>query len=202
MNNLPPEAAGVRPAHGPRSLPPVRPSSAPIELTLDLRATPPDKVLSRLLGALERISADVTLYVLLRDTPEYVGVAASAYQALRSRGYFSDSSRMPQGGQRLRVQRRREAPRLVFQAPTEEETTYAPAPEPEQPDQARSERPLNGEGTVLPGERLSRWGVAARNVSATGAAGAADATSEPAGRPALSSDEAGGASDSATEREP
>jgi hypothetical protein len=201
MNNLPPEAAGVRPAHGPRSLPPVRPSSAPVELTLDLRGTPPDKVLSRLLGALERISADVTLYVLLRDTPEYVGVAASAYQALRSRGYFSDSSRMPQGGQRLRVQRRREAPRLVFQAPTEEETTYAPAPEPEQPDQARSERSLNGEGTVLPGERLSRWGVAARNVSASGATSATGDTSEPAGRPALGSDEAADPSGSPTERE-
>src|SRR5689334_22274727 len=54
---------------GPRTLPPVQPSNAPVELSLDLRATPPDKVLSRLLGALDRVSEDVTLLVLLRDTP-------------------------------------------------------------------------------------------------------------------------------------
>ena len=105
---------GARPAYGPRLVPPVRPSDAPVELTLDLRATPPDKVIARLIGALDRVSPDVTLYVLLRDTPEYVGVTASIYQALRSRGYVSDSSRLPQGGQRLCVRRRRESPRPVF----------------------------------------------------------------------------------------
>jgi hypothetical protein len=77
-----------------------------VELSLDLRFTPPDKVLSRLFGALDRVGADVTLLVLLRDTPEYAGVVASAYQALRARGYVSDSSRFPPGGQRLRVRRR------------------------------------------------------------------------------------------------
>jgi hypothetical protein len=82
-----------------------------VELTLDLLNTPPDKILSRLFGALEQVGADVTLLVLLRDTPEYVGVAASAYQALRSRGYSSDSSRMPSGGQRLRVRRAGDAQR-------------------------------------------------------------------------------------------
>jgi hypothetical protein len=104
-----------------------------VELTLDLRATPPDKVIARLLGALERIGDDVTLYVLLRDTPEYVGVTSSVYQALRTRGYFSDSSRLPQGGgQRLKVQRRRDTARFM---PREDdvvrvETEYTPAPEP------------------------------------------------------------------------
>jgi hypothetical protein len=86
-----------------------------VELSLDLRFTPPDKVLSRLFGALEQVGADVTLLVLLRDTPEYAGVVASAYQALRARGYVSDSTRFPPGGQRLRVRRRpdREAPARV-----------------------------------------------------------------------------------------
>src|SRR5437762_11169489 len=77
---VPRNEGGARPPYGPRALPPIRPSEAQVELTLDLRATPPDKVLARLIGALDRISPDVTLYVLLRDTPEYVGVAASAYQ--------------------------------------------------------------------------------------------------------------------------
>jgi hypothetical protein len=86
----------------------VQPSNAQVELSLDLRFTPPDKVLSRLFGALERVGADVTLLVLLRDTPEYAGVVASAYQALRARGYVSDSARFPPGGQRLRVRRRSE----------------------------------------------------------------------------------------------
>src|SRR5919202_2660554 len=85
---------GARPQYGPRPLPPVLASDSPIELTLDLRSTPPDKVIARLLGALERVSDDVTLLVLLRDTPEYVGVTSSVYQALRGRGYFSDSSRL------------------------------------------------------------------------------------------------------------
>jgi hypothetical protein len=112
-------------------LPPVQSSQAPVELTLDLRSTPPDKVLARLFGALDRVGQDVTLLVLLRDTPEYAGVVASAYQALRARGYVSDSARVPPGGQRLRVQRRRdrEGPRApAFPAPAEAET-YMPATE-------------------------------------------------------------------------
>src|SRR5437879_3830037 len=131
MSGVPPEPAGASggfPPQRPRPLPPVRPSEAPIELTLDLQGTPADKVLPRLLGALERLSADVTLYVLLRDTPEYVGVAASIYQALRSRGYVSDSARMPRGGQRIWVQRRRDPPRPVFQPAPESDSVYAPEP--------------------------------------------------------------------------
>lgn len=96
----------LRPGSTPRPIPLARSSSAPVELSLDLRFTPPDKVLPRLFGALERIGADVTLLVHLRDTPEYAGVLANAYQALRARGYVSDSSRIPSGGQRLRVQHR------------------------------------------------------------------------------------------------
>ena len=161
---------GARPPYGPRTLPPVRASDAPIELTLDLRATPPDKVIGRLVGALERISADVTLYVLLRDTPEYVGVAASAYQVLRSRGYFSDSSRMPQGGQRIRIQRRREPPRRVIAA-DEPEAAYTPPPAPERADleERRPAAALDG-AKVLPGERLSGWAVTTRPAGPTGPA--------------------------------
>ncbi len=131
---------------GGRALPPIRPSDVPVELTLDLRATPPDKILPRIFGALERVSADVTLLVLLRDTPEYAGVMASAYQALRARGYVSDSARMPQGGQRLRIRRRAGAPRPALEAevgaPEEPEPPCAPPPRP-------------GLGTILPGERFS-----------------------------------------------
>jgi len=120
---------GARPQYGPRPLPPVHASSAQVELTLDLRATPPDKILGRLFGALDQVGDDVTLLVLLRDTPEYVGVTSSAYQALRGRGYFSDSSRLPQGGQRLRIQRRRDAGRHVGRDQAQPETDYVPAPE-------------------------------------------------------------------------
>jgi hypothetical protein len=112
----------------------VRASEAPVELALDLRATPPDKVLPRLFGALERVSADVTLLVLLRDTPEYVGVTASAHAALQQRDYVSDTSRIPGGGQRLRVQRRREphrgAARGEWETEAPRDPAYAPPPEP------------------------------------------------------------------------
>jgi hypothetical protein len=127
-----------------------------VELTLDLRFTPPDKLLSRLFGALERVGPDVTLLVLLRDTPEYAGVVASAYQALRARGYLSDSARFPPGGQRLRVRRRpeREAP-PPFPAPPADSAALplgegaggvgedaAPAGRPLPPDGGPGERQL------------------------------------------------------------
>ncbi|HEV2126876.1 MAG TPA: hypothetical protein VGW38_29345 [Chloroflexota bacterium] len=86
---------------------PVTPSSAPVELSLDLRATPPDKVLSRLFGALERVADDVTLIVLLRDIPEVAAAMTTAHQALRQNGYNSDTSRFPPGSQRLKIFRRR-----------------------------------------------------------------------------------------------
>jgi hypothetical protein len=130
------------PRSGPRPLPPVRPSNAQVELSLDLRFTPPDKVLSRLFGALEQVGADVTLLVLLRDTPEYAGVVASAYQALRARGYVSDSARFPPGGQRLRVRRR--------------------------PDR---EAPARGEPGAPAGEARAEWGGAAERATWEGAPG-------------------------------
>jgi hypothetical protein len=104
-------SSGRRPA-------PARPSGAAVELTLDLRKTPPDKVLGRLLAALERVAPDVTLNVLVRDWPDYVGALANTHQTLRSRGYVTESSRLvaensgrPEGIQRLRVQRSREPSR-------------------------------------------------------------------------------------------
>jgi hypothetical protein len=111
----------------------VRASNAQVELTLDLRFTPPDKVVPRLFGALERVGEDVTLLVLLRDTPEYAGVVASAYQALRAQGYASDSSRIPPGGQRLRVQRRgdQSAPRSASLPPRSATAPPPPEPRPE-----------------------------------------------------------------------
>jgi hypothetical protein len=106
----------------------IRPSTAPIELVLDLRGTPPDKVLSRLMGALDQISSEVTLVVQLRDTPEFVGVAAAAFQALRQRGYWSDTSRFPAGVQRLRIGRRRERRGGPRESEAQDQPTYAPAP--------------------------------------------------------------------------
>jgi hypothetical protein len=125
-NGVPGRAAHV---WEPRT-PLVKPSAAAVELTLDLRGTPPDKVLSRLFGALERVSDDVTLIVLLRDTPEFVGVVSSVFQALRQRGYWSDTSRYPAGVQRLRTGRRQVRPARRSPAPAarDDEPAYAPAP--------------------------------------------------------------------------
>jgi hypothetical protein len=111
-----------------RVLPPIKPSNAPVELTLDLRATPPDKALSRLFGALERVADDVTLVVLLRDTPEYAGVVSTAYQILEQHGYGSDSSRFPPGCQRLRVFRRRRPARNRSQQMDRRATEDVPFP--------------------------------------------------------------------------
>lgn len=103
----------------------------PIELTLDLRGTAPDKVLTRLLGALERVSEDVTLLAMVRDTPDYVGVMSSIYAALRTRGYWSDTSRYPAGVQRLRIGRRQAAQRGRTDGAAEVEPVYVPSPAPE-----------------------------------------------------------------------
>lgn len=101
-----------------------RASSAPVELSLDLRAVPPDKVLSRVLGALERVSEDVTLLVQVRDSPDYAATLSTVFGALRQRGYWSDSSRFPAGVQRLKIVRR------VFSRaspPAGDETAIEPA---------------------------------------------------------------------------
>lgn len=139
-------AETLHPGPTQRPSPPARSSSAPVELSLDLRFTPPDKVLPRLFGALERIGADVTLLVLLRDTPEYASVLANAFQALRARGYVSDSSRVPAGGQRLRVQHRssrdtgrgrmaRETIPLAAPPPAADAPEPLPLPPDEEPDE-------------------------------------------------------------------
>jgi hypothetical protein len=109
-------------------MPTSQPSSAQIELTLDLRGTAPDKVLTRLLGALERVGEDVMLVAMVRDTPDYVGVMSSVYAALRTRGYWSDTSRYPAGVQRLRVGRRREGQRGRVDGMQDGEPAYVQAP--------------------------------------------------------------------------
>ena len=105
-------------------------AAPPLELTLDLRGTPPDKLVSRLLGALERVSDDVTLVALVRDTPDYAAPLTTAYSTLRQRGYWSDSSRFPAGVQRLRVGRRRaqRGERAVGEPEADQAPVYAPAP--------------------------------------------------------------------------
>ncbi len=122
---------GPGPGWEPR-LPAVRASGAPVELTLDLRGTPPDKMLARLFGALERVSEDVTLVALVRDTPEFASIVAAAYQALRQHGYWSDSSRFPAGTQRMRIARRgpRRGPGTVRgrDADRPAEPSYVPPP--------------------------------------------------------------------------
>jgi len=103
-------------------------ANPPIELTLDLRGTPPEKLLTRLLGALDRVSDDVTLVALVRDTPDYAAPMAGVYSTLRQRGYWSDSSRFPAGVQRLRVGRRRENRAGRLDGAAGEEPAYVPAP--------------------------------------------------------------------------
>src|SRR5688572_20265561 len=103
-------------------------ANPPIELTLDLRGTPPEKLLTRLLGALDRVSDDVTLVALVRDTPDYAAPMAGVYSTLRQRGYWSDSSRFPAGVQRLRVGRRRENRAGRLDGAASEEPAYVPAP--------------------------------------------------------------------------
>jgi hypothetical protein len=105
-------------------------AAPPLELTLDLRGTPPEKLLGRLLAALERVSDDVTLVALVRDTPDYAAPLTTTYSTLRQRGYWSDTSRFPAGVQRLRVGRRREArvERGTADETRPDEPVYAPAP--------------------------------------------------------------------------
>jgi len=102
----------------------------PLELTLDLRGTPPEKLLSRLLSALESVSDDVTLVALVRDTPDYAAPLTTAYSTLRQRGYWSDSSRFPAGVQRVRIGRPRQhrTERGLTESAAPDEPAYVPAP--------------------------------------------------------------------------
>jgi hypothetical protein len=174
----PPPAAGPsRPQPPPpprqpaRAAPPPRASNAPVELSLDLRFTPPDKVLARLFGALERIGADVTLVVLLRDTPEYASIVASAYQALRSRGYASDSARFPPGGQRLRVHlpRDRPAPRPL-RPETREQPDEPAGPPPGPPRELSPDRPSEASPDASPEVPVAPADAALDGAAASGRA--------------------------------
>ncbi len=123
--------ARARPAPAPRVTRPVgevRRALAPIEFTFDLRQTPPDKVLGRLFAALDRVTPDVTLLVILRDVPELAGVTANAVALLARAGYVSDLSRLPGGGQRMRV-RSRSRPRDPYLAEASETLEAAGAPD-------------------------------------------------------------------------
>jgi hypothetical protein len=102
---------GARPAVA-RPTGDVRRALAPIEFTFDLRHTPADKVIGRVFAALDRITPDVTLLVILRDIPEMAGVTANVSALLGRAGYQSDMSRLPTGGQRMRI-RSRNRPRDV-----------------------------------------------------------------------------------------
>ena len=104
-------AVGTRPAPA-RATGDVRRALAPIEFTFDLRQTPAEKVVGRVFAALDRITADVTLLVILRDIPEMAGVTANVSALLGRAGYQSDMSRLPTGGQRMRI-RSRNRPRDV-----------------------------------------------------------------------------------------
>ena len=78
-----------------------------VELIADLRAVPTEKVTTRLWHVLSLISPEVTLIAWLHDRPDLAPVLARIYQELRREGYFPDTTRLPQGGQRMRISRRR-----------------------------------------------------------------------------------------------
>ena len=99
----------------------VRRALAPIEFTFDLRQTPAEKVVGRVFAALDRITPDVTLLVILRDIPEMAGVTSNVSALLGRAGYQSDMSRLPTGGQRMRI-RSRNRPRDVAGARTTSDT--------------------------------------------------------------------------------
>ena len=68
--------------------------------------------LQAVFAALDRVTPDVTLLVILRDIPEMAGVTANVSALLGRAGYQSDMSRLPSGGQRMRI-RSRNRPREV-----------------------------------------------------------------------------------------
>lgn len=103
----------------------IRRALAPIEFTFDLRQTPAEKVVGRVFAALDRIAPDVTLLVILRDIPEMAGVTANVAALLGRAGYQSDMSRLPSGGQRMRI-RSRNRPREAPAAMTDVESVDLP----------------------------------------------------------------------------
>ena len=78
-----------------------------VELTADLRDVPTDKLSTRIRHVLDQVSREVTLIVWIHDRPDATPVLPVIYQELRAAGYYSDTTRLPQGGQRMRISRRR-----------------------------------------------------------------------------------------------
>ena len=78
-----------------------------VELTADLRDVPTDKLATRIRHVLDQVSREVTLIVWIHDRPDATPVLPVIYQELRAAGYYSDTTRLPQGGQRMRISRRR-----------------------------------------------------------------------------------------------
>lgn len=141
-----PPAARSRPFLAPRPSVPrspgaVRRALAPIEFTFDLRQTPPEKVVGRVFAALDRVAPDVVLAVILRDVPEMATVTANIVALLSQSGYQSDMSRLPGGGQRMRIRSRNrpragagepsaiEEPAPAADGDAEREPDEVPAPE-------------------------------------------------------------------------
>ncbi|MAG36499.1 MAG: hypothetical protein CL878_09695 [Dehalococcoidia bacterium] len=78
-----------------------------VELTADLRAVPTEKVADRIQHVLAQVSQEVTLIIWIHDRPDLTPVLPVLYQELRAEGFYSDTTRLPQGGQRMRISRRR-----------------------------------------------------------------------------------------------
>ena len=97
-----PATAG-QPAAAPRALT----WDPEVELTADLRDVPTDKLATRIRHVLDQVSREVTLIVWIHDRPDATPVLPVIYQELRAAGYYSDTTRLPQGGQRMRISRRR-----------------------------------------------------------------------------------------------
>ena len=96
-------ATAVQPAAAPRALT----WDPEVELTADLRDVPTDKLATRIRHVLDQVSREVTLIVWIHDRPDATPVLPVIYQELRAAGYYSDTTRLPQGGQRMRISRRR-----------------------------------------------------------------------------------------------
>ncbi len=116
-----PAAAG-QPTAAPRALT----WDPEVELTADLRDVPTDKLATRIRHVLDQVSREVTLIVWIHDRPDATPVLPVIYQELRAAGYYSDTTRLPQGGQRMRISRRQ--PRRPAAPPRQNNHEQARAP--------------------------------------------------------------------------
>ena len=106
-----------------------------VELIADLRDVPTQKVIDRIRHVLAQVSSDVTLIIWVHDRPDMTPLIPVLYQELRGKGYYSDTTRLPQGGQRVRISRQRwRKPSSVTNHYSEEATdVIAPTPKQETP---------------------------------------------------------------------